>query len=36
MNIFIAPDNKLLVGGLFCDLTKAFNCVEHDKLPAKF
>jgi len=28
-------DNKLLVGGLFCDLTKVFRCVKHDKLLAQ-
>lgn len=34
-NILTTLDNKLLVGGLFCDLAKAFNCVKHDKLLAK-
>lgn len=28
-NILKALDNKYLVGGIFCDLTKAFNCVAH-------
>jgi hypothetical protein len=34
-NILTTPDNKLLVGGLFCDLATAFNCVKPDKLFAK-
>ena len=34
-NILTALDNELLVGGLFCDLAKAFNCVKHDKLLVK-
>jgi hypothetical protein len=25
-----ALNNKQTVGGLFCDLTKAFDCVDHD------
>jgi hypothetical protein len=28
-------DSKNYVGGLFCDLQKAFDCVNHDILPAK-
>ena len=28
-NILKALDNKYLVGGIFCDLTKAFDCVDH-------
>ena len=31
-NILKALDNKCLVGGIFCDLTKTFDCVEHDIL----
>jgi hypothetical protein len=29
-DIFTALDNKLIVGGLSCNLTKAFDCVKHD------
>jgi hypothetical protein len=25
-------NNKLLVGGIFCDLKKAFDCADHDSL----
>jgi hypothetical protein len=28
--IMNALDKKLLVGGIFCELTKAINCVNHD------
>jgi hypothetical protein len=28
-------DNKQVVGGLFCDLHKAFDCIDHDLLLKK-
>jgi len=31
-NILKALDNKQLVGGIFCDLSKAFDCVGHETL----
>jgi hypothetical protein len=30
--ILDALNNKLLVGGIFCDLEKAFDCINHDIL----
>ena len=33
--ILRAWNKKLLVVGFFCDLTKAFNCVNHDILIEK-
>jgi hypothetical protein len=34
-NILTILDNKLLVGGIFCDLTKSLDYVKHDILLAK-
>ena len=30
-----ALNNKQIVGGIFCDLTKAFDCVDLDVLISK-
>jgi hypothetical protein len=34
-SILTAWNNKLYVGGIFCNLTKAFNCVDHNILKMK-
>ena len=34
-NILMALNNKMKVGGIFCDLQKAFDCVNHDILLTK-
>jgi hypothetical protein len=28
-------NNKLLIGGIFCDLEKVFDCTDHDNLLSK-
>jgi hypothetical protein len=34
-SILIAMNNKQIVGGIFCDLQKAFDCVDHKILLEK-
>ena len=34
-DILNALNNRMMVGGIFCDLQKAFNCVNHDILLTK-
>jgi len=34
-NILEALNNKYIVGGIFCDVTKAFDCVNHTILLSK-
>jgi hypothetical protein len=35
LNVITALNNKQLVGGIFCDLSKAFDCVSHEILLLK-
>ena len=34
-NILDALNNKYMVGGIFCDLSKAFDCINHSVLLTK-